>query len=59
MHVWSMAFDAWNDIEHKHGDELTVDQKIAQARTLALLSLGQELSVIHHEGINPEYDPRP
>ena len=58
MHVWHMAFDAWNEIENKHGGELTLDQRIAQANTLALLSLGQELSKIHHEGINPEYSAR-
>ncbi len=55
MNVWTHAYDAWSEIE-RGKINLTTDQKIAQAQTLALLAIGQELSGIHHQGINPEYD---
>ena len=50
-----MAFDAWNELDRGRIN-LTTDQKIAQAQTLALLAIGQELSLIHHQGINPEFN---
>ena len=34
-------------------DHLTVDQQIEYAKAQALLSISQELSQIHHEGIFP------
>jgi hypothetical protein len=36
---------------------LTIDQQLKVAEVAALLSIAQELSAIHHAGINPEYDP--
>jgi hypothetical protein len=55
MNLFTMAFDDMNAIDLK-SDELTVDQKLKIAEIKALLSISQELSKIHHEGINPEYD---
>lgn len=55
MNVWHMAFDAWNKIDHD--PDLTTDQRIHLSQTLALLSIGQELSQIHHNGVNPEFKP--
>lgn len=53
MNVWTMAFDTWNEIEREAG--LPLEVRAMQAQTLALLAIGQELSLIHHEGINPEF----
>lgn len=55
MNVWTMAFDAWNELDQRK--DLTLDQQVQNAQTLALLAIGQELSKIHHEGINPEFLP--
>lgn len=38
-------------------DHLTTDQRLKVAEIAALLSISQELSLIHHQGINPEYLP--
>ncbi|WP_158726386.1 hypothetical protein [Tomitella fengzijianii] len=38
-------------------DHLTVDQRLKAAEVAALLSISQELSQIHHAGINPKYLP--
>lgn len=38
-------------------DDLTVDQRIAAANVIALAAIAEELSQIHHQGINPEFDP--
>lgn len=37
---------------------LTTDQRLKVAEISALLSIAQELSLIHHAGINPRYDSR-
>jgi hypothetical protein len=52
--LWAVAFDAMNAIESRE-DHLTLDQQMQMAQIKALLSIGQELSRIHHEGINPAY----
>lgn len=57
MNMWYVAFDDLNAIDLK-SDELTIDQRLKVAEIKALLSISQELSKIHHEGINPEYDAR-
>jgi hypothetical protein len=49
-----MAFDDMNALDGK-ADEMSIDQRLKLAEIKALLSIGQELSKIHHEGINPEY----
>ena len=54
MDLWAVAFDAMNAIENRE-DHLTLDQQMQMAQIKALLSIGQELSRIHHEGINPAY----
>lgn len=55
MNLWTDAFDSMNAIDRR--DDLTVDQQIKIAEIKALLSIGQELSLIHHQGINPEFTP--
>jgi hypothetical protein len=53
--LWADAFDAMNAIESRE-DHLTLDQQMQMAQIKALLAIGQELSGIHHAGINPEYN---
>lgn len=36
-------------------EDLTVDQQLKIAEVKALLSISQNLSRIHHHGINPEF----
>ncbi|MFB6392665.1 hypothetical protein [Polymorphospora lycopeni] len=55
MDMWSDAFDTMNAIDMK-AKELTLDQQLKLAEIKALLSISQELSRIHHNGINPTYD---
>lgn len=55
MDLWSDAFDSMNELDYK-AKEMTLDQQLKLAEIKALLSIGQELSRIHHNGINPEYD---
>lgn len=55
MHMWSDAFDDMNKIDAMEG--LSVDQRLKVAEIKALLSISQELSNIHHSGINAEYSP--
>ncbi|MFL6162237.1 MAG: hypothetical protein ACJ74U_08410 [Jatrophihabitantaceae bacterium] len=57
MNMYSDAFDAMNAIDSTV-EKLTVDQKLKIAEIKALLSISQELSQIHHEGINPEFRAR-
>lgn len=52
MDLFAMAFDDMNALDD---ESLTVDQRLKIAEIKALLSISQELSKIHHEGINPEY----
>lgn len=54
MNMWADAFDEMNALDKK-ADEMTLDQRLKLAEIKALLSISQELSKIHHEGINPEY----
>jgi hypothetical protein len=56
MDLFSMAFDDMNALDTK-SNELTIDQQLKVAEIKALLSISQELSRIHHDGINPEYSP--
>lgn len=55
--VWTSAFDFAHAIEREFPDsiDMTVDQRLKLAEVMALLAIGQELSAIHHEGINPSY----
>ena len=53
MDLWTNAFDAMNQIDMY--ETLTLDQKLKIAEIKALLAIGQELSKIHHSGINPEW----
>lgn len=54
--VWHSAFDYAHSIERDHDQDLTLDQRIQLAQAMALIAIGQELSAIHHAGINPKYD---
>jgi hypothetical protein len=51
MNLWHITFDDMNELEQRHGDAMTVDQKLQLTMIKALLSISQELSKIHHEGI--------
>jgi len=52
--LFSDAFDDMNQLDLQ-ADDLTVDQRLKIAEIKALLSISQELSQIHHEGINPNW----
>lgn len=55
--MWHEAADALGEaIDNAPHDRLSFDQQLKVAEIKALLAIGQELSKIHHEGINPEYD---
>jgi hypothetical protein len=53
MNMWADAFDDMNAIDSTEHDHLNIDQRLKIAEIKALLSINQELSKIHHEGINP------
>ncbi len=53
-HLWSDAFDDMNALD-RDSEQFTVDQRLKLAEVKALLAIGQELSGIHHAGINPNY----
>ncbi len=52
--MWHEAADALGQVDPET-EELTVDQRLKYAEVKALLSIGQELSRIHEEGINPKF----
>lgn len=54
MNLWYMAFDDMNALDAK-SESMSIDQLLKLAEIKALLSIGQELSKIHTQGINPEY----
>ncbi|WP_164842390.1 hypothetical protein [Actinoplanes solisilvae] len=54
MSMWHEAADALGQVDPET-EELTVDQRLKYAEVKALLSIGQELSRIHEEGINPKF----
>lgn len=54
MSLFHEAFDALDAVTSKFED-LTIDQQLKVAEIKALLAISQELSGIHHEGINPQY----
>lgn len=59
MSLFDETFDDLTEIlveQSQAGQPLTVDQRLKVVEIRALLSISQELSKIHHEGINPEYD---
>lgn len=56
MNMFGDAFDSMNALDRE--DDLTIDQRLKLAEIKALISISQELSRIHHEGINPEYTSR-
>lgn len=56
MVVWHDAADDMNALDARR-EEMTLDQLLRLAMVKALVSIGQELSMIHHGGVNPEYDP--
>jgi len=54
--IWHEAADDVYEIERT--EELTVDQKLKAAEIKALLVIGQELSMIQDQGINPKWSQR-
>lgn len=58
MSVWHEAMDELGQIERDAAEGMTIDQRLKAVEVRALLSISQELSLIHHEGINPEYSSR-
>lgn len=54
MSIWHEAADDIYALDAKV-EEMTTDQRLQLAQAKALLSIAQELSVIHHQGVNPEY----
>ncbi|WP_380166431.1 hypothetical protein [Jannaschia sp. R86511] len=55
MEMWSVASDSLNEARRAAGGEPTADQLLQIAQIEALLAIAQNLSEIHHEGINPEF----
>ncbi|MEV4053015.1 hypothetical protein AB0J55_17670 [Amycolatopsis sp. NPDC049688] len=58
MDLWHEAYDSLNKAEGAFaakGIEPDLDQLLKIAEVKALLAVGQELSKIHHEGVNPDY----
>lgn len=49
MSLWHDTHDTLTDLEAT--PDLTIDQRIQIAQAWATLSVAQELSIIHHEGI--------
>ena len=58
MNLWQGAHDALDKaLRSRDFDALTLDQQLEVAEIKVLLSVGQELSGIHHDGINPQFTP--
>jgi hypothetical protein len=57
MNMWNEAMDELVNLESEAREDLSLDQRIQLLQVRALLSVSQELSKIHHEGISPEYRP--
>ncbi len=56
--LWSTAYDSLTAAERElRFEHMPVEQKLEVAKIQALLAIGQELSLIHHQGINPKYEP--
>ncbi len=53
MPVWHEAMNDLLALEREDG--LSVDQRIQLVQAKALLSVAQELSLMHHGGVNLEY----
>lgn len=53
MSLWHETMD---DLAALERDVLNFDQRMKLVEIKALLTIAQELSLIHHAGINPEYD---
>lgn len=59
MNMWAEAADDLYAALREAGEHnLTVDQRLKVAQIKALLSIGQELSLIQDQGINPEWSAR-
>ena len=60
MHMWSRAYDtlaeAKQQLERESGG-ISGSERLTVALVEALLSVSQELSLIHHKGINVESNP--
>ncbi|MEU0549968.1 hypothetical protein [Micromonospora sp. NPDC005979] len=57
MDLFAEAFDDLNDVLARQPfDTMSTAERLQVVQVRALLSISQELSRIHHDGINPEYD---
>lgn len=56
MSLWHETMDFIGAIDDAN-DDLSVDQKLKLAEIMAILSVSQELSRIHNQGINSKFDP--
>lgn len=55
MSDWHETKDYIDDIWSRHKEKLTVEQEIEIAKTMALLTIAQEINHLRHNGINSEY----
>lgn len=60
MNLWTDAFDDLSAIERdlEREGSATIDQRLEIAKIKAILNLGQELSTIQDQGVNPEWSQR-
>jgi hypothetical protein len=59
MNMWADAADELYAAMQEAGEHnLTVDQRLKVAQIKALLSIGQELSLMQDQGINPKWSAR-
>ncbi|MFD6565431.1 hypothetical protein [Micromonospora profundi] len=57
MNLFGEAFDDLNEVLVRQPfDAMSTAERLQVVQIRALLSISQELSRIHHDGINPEYD---
>ncbi len=52
--MWHDAIDHMNTTD-RDAEQLTIDQRLKLAEAKALVAIGQGLSMLHHQGINPTY----
>lgn len=57
MKNYHEARDALDNALRRADGGLSTDQELKRAEVLALLSISQELSLIRHQGVSPDFDP--
>lgn len=58
MDQWTHGYDSLNAALNKFGSKksMSAEDLLKVAEVEALLAIGQQLSAIRHQGINPEFD---